>query len=321
MTPVTSTPEQIARGVQILREGGVVAFPTETVYGLGADALNEAAVAHVFALKGRPHHNPLIVHISGPEMALTLARSWGEREQRLAETFWPGPLTIIAPASDLVPRIVRANGPTIALRCPDHPITLALIEAFGGPLVGPSANRSGEVSPTTPDHVLASFPDLFVLDGGPARAGIESTVVRLLPDRALVLRQGLITPEQLRSVLALPVEIAPAPSPGEDLGSPGRLPRHYAPSTPARLLSRVEILAIAGRRVVVLAASPLDAAPGRVVLAMPSNARAYASRLYAALREADALGMELIAIERPDPSGPEAEVWHAVLDRLERACA
>lgn len=316
---MTSVPEQIAEGVRLLRAGELVAFPTETVYGLGADALSPPAIERVFALKGRPRRNPLIVHVSDQSMARTLAPGWADIEDRLARAFWPGPLTIVAEAAALVPVTVRAGGPTVALRCPDHPITLALIESFGGPIVGPSANRSGDVSPTTPDHVRAAFPDLFIIDGGPCRGGIESTVIAAAPGRISLLRPGLITADEIAAVTGLPVSPALNEAAEGPLAAPGRLPRHYAPRTPARLLTRDEIALIADRPLAILALSEFEPAPGVEPIAMPHTARAYAASLYHALRLADAHNAAVIAIERPPTSGPEAALWAAILDRLARA--
>jgi L-threonylcarbamoyladenylate synthase len=328
-------PEEIARAVEILVRGGVIAFPTETVYGLGADAFSADAVAQVFRLKGRPSHNPLIVHVSGEAVAGECAGHWPSEAHRLARMFWPGPLTIVVPRSARVPDVVSGGGPTVALRCPDHHLTLALLETFGGPLVGPSANRSGQVSPTTAAHVRESFSadDVYVLDGGPCRGGIESTVVTLAEARPRILRPGLVSAEELEIVLGCPVESpapgevhsGPAPSP-----SPGMLGSHYAPAAPAVLFQAEhwpDVITGLDGPAVVLAISPLAVPQGHTVIDMPGEAGAYAARLYAALREADALRPVLIAIERPpgvgDTSAPSCQraIWQAVMDRLRRATA
>ncbi len=241
-----NTHDQISRAAARLRAGGVVAFPTETVYGLGADALREEAVARVFALKGRPPTNPLIVHVLDEAMARSVCSRWPAGAARLARAHWPGPLTIVVPRAEHVPRVVTSGGETVAVRCPDHPVALALLEAFGGALVGPSANRSGMVSPTTADHVRESFgeDDALTLDGGACRVGIESTVVSLAGARPVVLRPGAISPEMLALALGEDVvagalrEPGARADPGAPLASPGMLPSHYAPRAPALLATR-----------------------------------------------------------------------------------
>lgn len=308
--------------------GGVVAFPTETVYGLGADALNAAAVRRVFELKGRPSANPLIVHVSGPEMSQRVVApgAWDARAAVLSRAFWPGPLSIVVGRAGGVPNEVTAGAPTIAVRCPDHPVTLALLFEFGGPLVGPSANISGSVSPTRAEHVRSAFraEDVMVLEGGPCRGGIESTVVSLASERVRVLRLGLIAPEEIEEVLAenVEVEIGQASAVGGESGaleSPGRMARHYAPATPMRV---VEVNALGDElrtvrgRVVVLSQRLMDLAAPHVLVAMPVEAEAYAAALYAGLREADACGADAILVERPPV---DSAVWRAIADRLGRA--
>ncbi|MEO1128210.1 MAG: L-threonylcarbamoyladenylate synthase, partial [Planctomycetota bacterium] len=216
--------------VRTLRAGDVVAFPTETVYGLGADARNADAVRRVFALKGRPSNNPLIVHVADIEMARTVVRTWTPHAMELATRHWPGPLTLVLERTDGIPDVVTGGGSTVAVRCPDHPAALELLRAFGGPLVAPSANLSGTISPTTAAHVRAAFEDVLVLDGGPCRAGIESTVVSLIDAPPRVLRPGALPPEQL----GIGTDAAP-PTQGGPLPSPGMLDRHYAPRTPLHL--------------------------------------------------------------------------------------
>lgn len=341
-------PRDIAEAALRLRAGLLVAFPTETVYGLGADALNAEAVARVFEAKGRPSHNPLIVHVLGAAtLAPGLVASWPARAATLAAAFWPGPLTIIVPRGPRVPTAVTGGGDTVALRSPDHPIARALLQAFGGPLVGPSANKSGHVSPTTAAHVRSDFdPSLVtVLDGGPCRVGIESTVVSVCGGRAAVLRPGSILASQLSAVLNEEVDApshAQSASPASAmrtlqhaandteppaLASPGQLASHYAPRTPVELapsrraLSRAEELTAAGIKCVLLTLSgpaQPDAPRSTHIIAMPPDSAAYAARLYAALREADALKHDRIIIELPDTTSPD---WSAILDRLKRASA
>ena len=324
-------PEEISQAVVRLKTGGLVAFPTETVYGLGADAMSTSAVERVFAAKGRPSTNPLIVHVSSEEMAASVTASWPKEAQKLANAFWPGPLSIVLPKGQGIPKAVTASGPNIAVRCPDHPLTLALIEAFGGPLVGPSANPSGRVSPTTADHVREAFTQeqVMVLDGGACRAGIESTVISLAGKTPRVLRPGLVTIPELARALGKEVEsgvvIAQAV---EAMESPGQLAQHYAPQAKARLFDAKEWPELlddmtednAGLHVV-LTPRPRDVPNPHVKIAMPADARGYATRIYAALREADEASPALIAIERPDASGTDGELWRAILDRLVRATA
>lgn len=320
-------PEDFAAAVLALRQGEPVAFPTETVYGLGADALSTPAVARVFALKGRPARNPLIVHVADADAARDLSTAWDSRAQSLAHAFWPGPLSIIVPRSPRIPALVTAGAPFVALRCPAHPAALALLTAFAGPLVGPSANRSGSVSPTTSAHVREAFPHLLILEGGPCARGIESTVLSLADARPRVLRPGVISAEQIAAVLGVPVD-APAElaadAPGSSpLASPGLLASHYAPAAPTLLLTLADIQSDASRLLaaVVIHHSPLRLPAGASSIRMPGAAPDYAARLYAALRDADARGPSAILIERPEPTGPDAHVWLAVLDRLRRAAA
>jgi L-threonylcarbamoyladenylate synthase len=333
---MSAGPEEIAEALQRLTRGGIVAFPTETVYGLGADAFNAAAVGRVFELKGRPANNPLIVHVSGEEMARQVAGVWPRQASQLAGVFWPGPLTIVLPRGPRVPDIVTAGGPTVGVRCPDHPITLALLEAFGGPLVGPSANPSGRVSPTTAEHVREAFTpeQVFVLDGGPCRRGLESTVVALAP-RPRVLRPGLISAEEIGGVLGERVESTPdvadesealsspiaranepfnIAEPGSELlQSPGMLPLHYAPQARAVVYSGKIPHAMG---LVVVLSHTLERVDSGVLIPMPRTPHEYAARLYAALREADRHKPALIAIEAPPRAG---SIWQAVWNRLRRA--
>lgn len=314
-----SGPEEIAAAITALRSGALVAFPTETVYGLGADATRADAVARVYALKGRPANNPLIVHVSSEDMARACAAHWPDAASRLASAFWPGPLTIVVPRSAGIPAIVTAGGPNVALRCPAHPLTLALIEACGFPLVGPSANPSGFVSPTTAAHVREAFPDLLVLDGGPCSGGIESTVISLEP-APRILRAGLIGPTEIERVLAEPVTAAqPAPSSAGPLESPGLLERHYSPRTRCIVRDASDRTAPPDPATITIAIAPAREDSHTIVL--PADARGYAAGLYAALREADARAGKLIVIHRPPSTGPEAEVWRAIHDRINRAAA
>jgi L-threonylcarbamoyladenylate synthase len=313
----------IETAARIIREGGLVAFPTETVYGLGADATNARAVARVFELKGRPANNPLIVHVPGMDAAAELVERWPAAAEKLARRFWPGPLTLVLPRNARIPDIVCAGGPTVAVRCPDHPVALELLRRAGMPLVGPSANRSGGVSPTTAEHVRQSLKDaVMVLDGGPCSRGIESTVVRIEGTSATVLRPGVITPEQLAEFVEIEsYEPIVAPADAGPLPAPGMLRRHYAPATPARLFERSQRRAVMdrlftqGRIAVMSHGMDLD---HPMVIRMPASAAAYARELYAALHRADDAGAEAILIELPDEQG---QLWDAIRDRLIRAAS
>ncbi len=316
---VPASDQAIARAARRLREGGVVAFPTETVYGLGADTFNERALEEVYELKGRPPHNPLIAHVEGAPGARRVVAAWDERCERLARRFWPGPLTLVVPRAARVPSRATAGLATIAVRAPAHPVAQALLAAFGGPISAPSANRSGCVSPTTAQHVAEDFSeaaDLLIIDGGPCPVGIESTVLDLSGPVPRVLRPGAVTVEQLREALGADVAAVPVT---EQAASPGTSPWHYAPRTPALLCATREIprrLEALREPAAVLAWSGLPVAPPHRPIAMPRDPRGYAARLYGALREADSSGASVILIEEPPP---EEGLWAAVRDRLARA--
>lgn len=306
---------EIRRAAQILRAGGLVAFPTETVYGLGADASNEKAVARLYAVKGRPADHPVIVHLYSLERALAWARDVPEEAMLLAKRFWPGPLTLILKRSDKARDFVTGGQPSVGIRVPSHPVARELLESFGDGVAAPSANRFGRVSPTTAAHVredLGADVDL-VLEGGPSEVGIESTIVDFSGGRAVLLRPGAIDVKMLEAFI--PVEEKSASS----VRHSGGMERHYAPRTPARLVRTFELdkeISALGARVAVLAFSRPDE---RVDywLRMPREPAAYARKLYAALRELDAAGCEQIVVEAP----PEGPGWDAVRDRLQKACA
>ncbi len=316
-------PEAIAEGVRSLAAGQLVAFPTETVYGLGADARSPEAVARVFGLKGRPSNNPLIVHVSGAEMARAVTASWPTAAQTLADAFWPGPLTLVLPKSADIPPSVTASGPTVAVRCPDHPVALALIEAFGGPIVGPSANPSGMLSPTTAEHVITGFPqtDLPVIDGGACRAGIESTVVDLTATPPRILRPGIIGAPAIARVLGGPVQqMQPLADPGSTPSGPGLLGPHYQPRTPVRL---VDSPAGALQTDALVTWSRDHHPSGGPSFPVPPNPEGFAAALYAVLHAADRSGSARILVEiPPEPADTDARaVREAILERLARAAA
>ncbi len=316
-------PEAIAEGVRALASGNPVAFPTETVYGLGADATDASAVERVFRMKGRPSHNPLIVHVSGPEMAQSVAADWPIAAKQLAHAHWPGPLTLVLPKADSIPPIVNAGGPTVAVRCPDHPVALALIEAFGKPIVGPSANPSGRVSPTTAHHVAAGFPDhdLAVIDGGPCRAGIESTVLDLTSDQPAILRPGVLGQSRLSHTLGIGVLPAPAHW-HPHAKSPGLLGPHYQPRAPVTLAESAPDPLPPDAVLITHSQPPSDRA-----IRMPTDLTAYAAGLYAALHRADALASQLgadrIIVETPCVTDHpmDAAIRDAVMERLARAAS
>jgi len=307
--------EPIEKAARLLRAGGLVAFPTETVYGLGADASNAAAMARLYAVKGRPGDHPVIVHFADADAAFSWAREVPDAARRLAAKFWPGPLTLVLKRAPHVGDFVTGGQDTVGLRVPVHPLAREVIAAFGGGLAAPSANRFGRVSPTTAQHVredLGTDVD-FVLDGGPCGVGIESTIVDLSRGAPVLLRPGGISRAELEAALGAPVALPDVEAPRVS----GSLAAHYAPRTPARLVSPGALeaeIARLGTTAAVLAFGPPDE---RVDfwLRMPREPAAYAQKLYAALRELDGTGCAMLLIESP-PAVPE---WQAVLDRLRRA--
>jgi len=313
---------EIARAAAVLKAGELVAFPTETVYGLGADASNADAVAKVFAAKGRPADHPLIVHIADAVQLVNWAREVPPAAHTLAEKFWPGPLTLVLKRNPKVPDAVTGGQDTVALRVPRHPVAQALLREFGGGVAAPSANRFGRVSATTAAHVREEFGDTVacILDGGAADVGIESTIVDCSRGTPTLLRPGWITPQQLEAALGAPLAAPEAGAPRV----PGMLEKHYAPQTPLMQMEGDLIIELAhsltrqGKRVAVLARTSLrPLVDGLVWLAAPADAAAYAHDLYANLRELDHAGCDAILIEQP----PEDAEWLAIRDRLNRAAA
>ena len=289
---------RIEQAAALIRAGRLVAFPTETVYGLGANALDALAVARIFAAKGRPRTSPLIVHVDTVAMARGLAAEWSEQAELLAARYWPGPLTLVVPKLAVVPDIVTAGLGTVGLRMPAHPVALELIRAAGVPIAAPSANRFTELSPTAAAHVPEQLADM-TLDGGPARVGIESTVLSLAGP-ATLLRPGVIPVSELEALVG-PVAIGATPGKGAH-AAPGMHARHYQPAT--RLY---------------LGAGPGEGRGAQLRLGkeMPADPLAYAAVLYETLHRLDAEGLEWIAVEVP-PDTPE---WAGVLDRLRHAAA
>ena len=312
---------ELQHAVEILRSGGVVGLPTETVYGLAADATNELAVRRVFAIKGRPADHPRIVHVADAEAARAWVRGWPAEAEALAAAFWPGPMTLVLPRSPLASDAVTGGQDTVAVRVPGHPLARALLQAFGGGVAAPSANRFGGVSPTTAAHVRADLGQVvpLVLDGGPCEVGVESTIVDLSSAEPAVLRPGGISPEQLSAVLGRPVPVRQSSS----VRVSGSLASHYAPRAGVELVGagavRTRASALRDQGVKVAGLVPdsvgLPAGVGRFFL--PDSPTGYARGLYAALRDIDAAGYERILVVEPEGGG----VSLAVQDRLRRAAA
>lgn len=317
----TLTPEPLNRAAETLRSGGLVALPTETVYGLAANALDATAVQKIYAAKGRPSFNPLIVHVENAEAAQQLVSDWPELAQRLSDVFWPGPLTLVLPKRKIVPDEVTAGLDSVAVRAPAHPVAQALLRASGLPLAAPSANRFTELSPTTAAHVAKAFGDeLLILDGGECRVGIESTVLDLSGDVPTLLRHGGISRREIEAVIG-PIALNEKASEGEAARpSPGMVERHYSPRAELQLVPSDELTACLrtamarGRKTALLqhTAEPLLT---REATLMPAEPAEYARKLYALLHALDDRFFELIIVESP-PQTPE---WAGVLDRLTRA--
>ena len=301
----------VDQGARVLRAGGLVAFPTETVYGLGAHALDAAAVRRVFAAKGRPADNPLIVHVAAADDALQVARSLPPLARELAAAYWPGPLTLVLDARPDVPRVTTGGLATVAVRVPAHDLALRLLATAGVPVAAPSANRSGRPSPTTAQHVRDDLGDAvdLVLDGGPCAVGLESTVVDARGGVPVVLREGSVTAAELGAHRGKGIQLA---------ASPGTRHRHYAPTC------RVEIAPV-GRGAELAAqlpgrvglVAPAAAPPGVVEVARVAGTADLAQRLYAALRDAERAGVDVLVVE----AVPEEGIGRAVMDRVRRAAA
>jgi L-threonylcarbamoyladenylate synthase len=305
---------KIEEAVQSLKAGELVAIPTETVYGLAADAMNPQAVKKIFALKGRPADHPLIVHIASSDYLTVWAKNIPDVAYRLADAFWPGPLTLILPKRDEIPDIVTGGQSTIGLRSPDNPLTLALLKHFDGGLAAPSANRFGRISPTSAQHVQDEFgiESPLILDGGACQIGIESTIVDLCQSPARILRPGQIGFEQLLPFL-------PELEYGAQKDSPrvsGDMAAHYAPRTPLHMVDRIHMNARAKEKTSVVMC--FEHIPdGLIGLSIPQDADTYAQQLYAHLRALDQYQAEQILIEQI----PQHSAWLAIADRLKRAIA
>jgi L-threonylcarbamoyladenylate synthase len=326
--PIVADADAIKRAADLLRQGRLVAFPTETVYGLGADASNPDAVAGIFKAKGRPADHPLIVHIASIDSLYDWASTVPEAALKLAARFWPGPLAMILNKKPEVPLEVTGGQQTVGLRMPDHPVALALLKSFGGGVAAPSANRFCRISPTQAIHVSEELGDAvdMILDGGACRVGVESTIIDLSGNKPRLLRPGHISREDIEAVLQteliLPSIAVPAAEMPEDIRAPGMMTVHYAPTTPAircsaeRLPERIRQLLNEGKRIGLLAYQLDIAETDQVrVLRLPEQAADYAQSLYAALRKLDNLQLDVILLEQP----PQTEPWRAINDRLNKA--
>lgn len=318
----TSGPE-LERAAALLRAGKLVAFPTETVYGLGADAANPEAVAGIFRAKGRPANHPVIVHLPSAAALEQWAVEIPDSARRLSDMFWPGPLTLVLRRATGVSDAITGGQETVGLRVPGNPVALALLQAFGGALAAPSANRFGHISPTSADHVIEEFGDEIaaVVDGGPCSVGVESTIVDLTGSRPRLLRPGMIRTEAIEAELGQKLERA---ADREGPRASGRLESHYAPGaaldlvTADAMVERIEACLQRGERLAVLARGDAPARIGGVAwIEMPRQPVQFARAVYAALRRADAGHPDRILVEAP----PESPGWEAIADRLSRAAA
>lgn len=324
--PTGSDATAIARAAAVIRAGGLVAFPTETVYGLGANALDAAAVRRIFSAKGRPSYNPLIAHVADIAGARALVSEWPPLAQALAERFWPGPLTLALPKRSHVPDEVTAGRATVAVRVPAHPVARALLAAAGVPLAAPSANRYTELSPVTAVQVVRSLGDRvdLILDGGRADVGIESTVVDLSVQPPVLLRPGTITRAELEAITG-PLETPAAPvREDEPRAGPGMIARHYAPRARVRLVASdalartIAETTARGVAAAVVTWSARGFSAGSALprhFHLPTDAPGYAAELYATLHSVDDAGCAEVLVERP----PEDTAWDGVRDRLTRA--
>jgi L-threonylcarbamoyladenylate synthase len=295
---------EIEQAARIVREGGLVVFPTETVYGLGANALDASAVRKIYALKRRPAISPLILHVASIEQAKELAAEWLPEAERLVRQYWPGPLTIVVPKKSVVPDEATAGLPTVGLRMPRHPVALELLRAAGVPIAAPSANRFTELSPTTAEHVREAFGEEtpFLLDGGPCEVGLESTVIAVTREGLEVLRPGMAN---------VSTAVATAAGEGEAHRSPGQHRKHYSPKTRIVLVSRGHLPPEGKGAYLWLGYNAVATAKQR----MPENPEEYAAELYGTLHKFDRQDFDWIAVELP----PDVPEWVAIRDRLVRA--
>ena len=319
-------PQAMEEAARCILAGGLVGFPTETVYGLGADASNDAAVAGIFAAKGRPANHPLIVHVADAAQVNDYASSVPPFAERLMQAFWPGPLTVILPRREGVAAAAAGGQNSIGLRCPAHPVALAFLKACNTGVAGPSANRFGRVSPTTAEHVNSEFgDDLLVLDGGPCAVGIESSIVDCTRGQPVLLRPGVLTRAQLEAACGQPVlDQDDVQAIGSTPRASGTLESHYAPNAKVRLMdasamqTALDLLGAEAAHIAVYARTILRIQSRNVLYRrMPDDALAAAQQLFSMLRSFDVEGVRLIWVE----SLPAGTDWDGVRDRLERAAA
>ena len=328
----THTPELfqnvVRRAAELLRTGEVVALPTETVYGLAANALDENAVAKIFQIKGRPAHNPIIVHVAGNEMAKRCVKQFPAAAEKLAKSFWPGPLTLVLPRTEIIPDIVAAGGPTVGIRWPSHPLIQAVIRECGFPLAAPSANLSECVSPTNAGHVRRQLGGKIplIVDGGQSQVGIESTVLDLTVAPPRILRPGMIHAGSLAAA-GLPVAGCQLPIENGSLKSPGQLKKHYSPKArlivadwqnESGLMEQIHNWRLAIGKVHIVAHTKIPSGEKFAgVSVVPHDAEAFARALYAELHRCDEAGVKWIVVEAP----PDLPEWIGIADRLRRAAA
>ncbi len=320
MKPIFADDKAIELGADLLKQGRLVAFPTETVYGLGADASNSEAVKRIFQAKGRPADHPLIVHIPAVENLTDWAMNIPDDALRLAEKFWPGPLALILNKKPDVSLTVTGGQNTVALRIPNHPVALRLLQAFGGGVAAPSANRFCRISPTQAAHVSEELGDSvdLILDGGSCQVGVESTVVDFSGAKPALLRPGQISRLEIEEFLHIELMV----NPGSTIRAPGMMAVHYAPSTVAMLCHTDELSLIIhdmvnnNKKAGILALNPEISTTHSIhVISMPTQAHEYAQLLYTALRELDRLKLDIILVEQP----PATDIWYAINDRLAKA--
>ena len=327
MKPIFADDATIDYAARLLRQGRLVAFPTETVYGLGADAANPDAVQRIFQAKGRPADHPLIVHIPGIDSLTDWALTVPDAALQLAACFWPGPLAMILNKRPEVPLVVTGGQNTVGLRMPDHPVALRLLRAFGGGIAAPSANRFCRISPTQAAHVEEELGDAvdLILDGGPCQVGVESAIVDLSGNRPKLLRPGHITRHDIEAVLQTELMIVSTQSEQTnqaEIRAPGMMAVHYAPSTVAvlcpnnRMLEIIQELSLRNKKTGILAyRSELAENLLTRIIRMPEHAEDYAQALYTSLRELDSLQLDVILVEQP----PQTEAWRAINDRIGKA--
>lgn len=319
MKPLKATKENIRKAADIIRQGGTVAFPTETVYGLGADGLNPTAVAKIFDIKKRPSFNPLILHIENKSRLSDICEIFDDRVFKLIEIFWPGPLTLVLPKKNIVPEIVTADNPTVAVRMPDNEIAQELIRNSGVPIAAPSANLFNRLSPTNATHVFEQLGDMvdMILDGGDTRVGVESTILEVTEDNILLLRPGGITKEEIEKLLQTKIEFKQKST---DPNSPGQLPFHYSPHTPLKFLSTIELEKAKNKKIgaIFLKEQIVDFNfRATIILSEKGDLREAAANMFSALHKLDSQNLDLILVEPI----PEESLGLAMMDRLKKAAA